>query len=103
MAVSNNLINNKTIIEKAVRDLWQGKGADINMLNGVLAEVSDEILCIANNMNEEDRLTTINYIRTALTDFQRACDNRDDYMLADCLMYEWNDMISIFISESQEG
>lgn len=101
--MNNKLIDNKSIIEDAARDLWQGKGADIATLSGVLSEISEDILYMANSLEEEDKLTTVSYIRQALLDFQRACDNRDDYMLADCLMYEWYEIITIYISEGTKG
>ncbi len=101
--MNNKLIENKSLIEDAARDLWQGNGADIVTLNGILLEVSEDILDMANNLGDEDRLTTIDYIRQALLDFQRACDNRDDFMLADCLMYEWSEIITIYISEGIKG
>ena len=101
--MNSKLIDSKTIIEDAARDLWQGQGADISAINDTLSVVTDEILSIAELLSEEDKATTISYIKNALSDFKRAYEARDDFLLADCLYYEWREMLFIYIDVSQEG
>ena len=96
------LMDNKNNIEESARELWKGHGADIGKLNGYLHEVSSIILNMAESLNEEDKLVTINYIKNALSDFKSACDRRDEYMLADCLYFEWRELVSIYIDEAEE-
>lgn len=100
--MNEQLIDNKNIIGESAHELWKGHGTDIGKLNGVLHEVSNIILNIAESLDEEDKLVTINYIKNALLDFKKACDSRDDYMLADCLYFEWRELVSIYIDEMEE-
>ncbi len=101
--MNNNLKDNRVTIEDAAIALWQGKGTAIEKLNETLVAVSNDILGRAEDLSEEDKLTTVNYIRDALADFEKACQARDDFMLADCLMYEWREIILIYMDEEQEG
>ena len=95
--MKEKLLNDKIVIENNARELWQGKGADIGELNRALYEASHIILDMAEALNDEDKLTTINYVKNAFSDFEKACKKRDDYMLADCLYYEWRELLSIYI------
>lgn len=92
-----SLLDNKKVIEHAVNVLWQGKGANIDEIRECVIEVSNTILSMAEALGEEDRNTTAIYVHNALSDFKRSCDNRDDFMLADCLYYEWRELISIYL------
>ena len=86
----------KEIIELSAKDLWQGNGANIGMLNETLVSVSNIILCIAEQLDDDDKLTTINYVKDALAGFEEACNNRDDYLLADNLYYVWRELVIIY-------
>lgn len=90
------LLPAKKTIEDNAYSLWKGHGVDMGFLEKTLIEASNIILDMSENLDENDKVTTINYIRNALSDFERAYSRRDDYMLADCLIYEWREIIIIY-------
>ena len=93
----HKLIENRKIIEKEAFNLWQGNAVDISTLNATIIEVSNTILNIANGLNEEDKNTTIIYVRNALSNFELASNSRDNFLLSDCLYFEWRELISVYI------
>ena len=94
--MKKELLDFKEQIEECSYELWKGNGTDVKRLNGVLYDASQIILSVAEELNEEDKTTTINYIKNGLADFEKACNNRDDFMLADCLFFEWREIVSIY-------
>ena len=95
--MKNMLMKNLNIIEKQAVEILQGKGADIEVINDTIHQSAGIILDIAEQLPDEDKLTTINYIKTGLSNYQNAIDNRDDFLLADCLYYGWKEIIAIYI------
>lgn len=93
----HKLIESRKIIENEAFNLWQGNAVDMGILNATIAGVSNTILGIANGLNEEDKNTTIIYVRNALSNFEFASKSRDNYILADCLYFEWRELISVYI------
>lgn len=98
----DTLINCLTVVEEESERLWQGKGADIEKIGNALHGAVNVILDVANSLPEEDRTTTMSYIENGLSDYKMACDKRDDFLLADCLYYQWREIITIYI-EALEG
>lgn len=96
------LLDNKEIIEENACNLWKGNGADIGAVSKSIHSTASILLGIIEDASEEDRSTTIQYINTGLHDFEKAHDNRDDYLLADCLYYIWRELIIIYV-EALEG
>ena len=94
------LLSAQKTIEDNAYNLWKGNGADIGVLEKTLIEVSNVIIGIAETLDENDKVTTINFIRNALSDFERAYNSRDDYMLADCLMFEWREIVIIYVDKN---
>lgn len=96
--MKDKLLSNRQIIEDNALELWKGHGADIDAINNAIQDVSEVILDIANQLEEEeDRVTTIGYIKEGLHGYNVALNNRDSFMMADCLYYTWREIINIFI------
>lgn len=91
------LLDNKEIIEENAKSLWQGNGADIGAVSNAIHDTSNIILEIADDASEEDKATTVQYIKAGLGDFETAHNNRDDFLLADCLYYVWRELIIIYV------
>ncbi len=95
--MKNTLMKYLHIIEEQAAEVLQGKGADIDVINDAIHQSAGIILDVAEQLPDEDKLTTINYIKTGLNNYRNAIDNRDDFLLADCLYYEWREIIAIYI------
>ena len=94
--MKSTLQNCLQTIEEESTELWQGHEIDIEAISGAIHSASRIILDITEKLSDEDKLTTINYIKSGLKSFEDACNARDDYMLADCLYYQWREIITIY-------
>lgn len=95
--MKDRLDNSLKLIETEAEHLWQGKGANMEKISGALQDVVDVVMNIADELSGEDRTETLSYIENGLNDYKMACDRRDDFLLADCLYYQWREIILIFI------
>jgi len=84
-------------IEEQSYSLWQGNGADVDKIGIVIQQILSTIIEISESLPEEDKATTLSYVKNALSDFEIACNARDDFLLADCLYYEWREIAIIYI------
>ena len=98
----NKLLDNKRIIEENAEKLWRGNGADIGVVSKTIHNTSNMILEIIEDASDEDKATTIQYLKGGLEEFENAHKNRDDFLLADCLYYIWRELIAIYV-EVLEG
>jgi hypothetical protein len=87
----------KGFIEEQSYSLWQGNGAEIEEIGNVIQKLASIVVEISENLSEQDKVTTLSYIRKALSDYELACNARDDFLLADCLYYEWREIAIIYI------
>ena len=94
--MKDKLCDSLNVIEDATEQLWQGKGTDVGEISDTLNNVINIIMNIAEKLPDEDRIVTMSYIERGLSDYKMACEKRDDFLLADCLFYQWREIILIF-------
>lgn len=91
------LLDNKRIMEENAYELWKGNGVDMKAVSMAINQTAEIIVNFSEKLSDEDKLTTIQYIKTGLSDFENANSKRDDFLMADCLYYIWRDIIEVYI------
>jgi hypothetical protein len=88
--------------EKESNSLWQGKGADINAVTQAISFATGIIIQLMEGLSDEDKINTSMFLKNVMNDYENAIKNKDDFMLADCLHYQWRE-ICIIYEELLEG
>lgn len=87
----------KKNIEHEAKTLWQGKGADISVLQENISTLVKIITTKCAEGFGDGVEFPLQYLIDAINHFKEAIKKRDDYLLADCLYYEWREIIIVFI------
>lgn len=87
----------KENIENEARALWQGKGVDIELVQRSIVSATQMILKQCEMGLGDGIEFPIQYVIDATNHFKEAISKRDDYLLADCLYFEWREIIIVFI------
>lgn len=90
------LINGIEVFEKESISLYQGKGANMDIVSQSVSLVTEVIMQLMESLSDEDKLNTSFFLKNVMNDFEMAIRNKDDLMLADCLYYQWREMCIIF-------
>lgn len=90
------MLEEKIQIEKIAKALWQGKGADIASLSDLLDRMTQKMLETIKKISEQGIEFPVQYIMDAMKHTADSIQNRDDYKLADCLIYEWLEIITVY-------
>ena len=87
----------KEILENESKKLWQGEGADIDLVQRSIISATEIITKQCEIGFGEGIEFPIQYMVDAIHNFMEAISKRDDYLLADCLYFEWREIIIVFI------
>lgn len=87
----------KENIEREARALWQGKGADIELVQNSIVSATQIIFKQCEEGFGAGIEFPTQYIVDATNHFKEAIMKRDDYLLADCLYFEWREIIIVFL------
>lgn len=87
----------KENLENEARKLWQGQGADIDIVQRSIISATEIITKQCEIGFGEGIEFPIQYLVDATNHFMEAISKRDDYLLADCLYFEWREIIIVFI------
>ena len=87
----------KKNIEHEAENLWQGKGADICFLQENISKFIEIVSTKCVEGFGDGIEFPLQYLMDATDHFKEAIKKRDDYLLADCLYYEWREIIIVFI------
>ena len=83
-------------IDGSIVELWQGKGTNIQELLATVGTVS-EIMAEGYEFLKKNHIDfPLEFIKRAVINLNTAVKERDDYMLADNLYYEWKEIIMVF-------
>ncbi len=86
----------QTNIENTIIQLWQGKGADIDLISSNVDIVVNEITRHLNEMKAVGIDFPMEYVTVATKNLINAISKKDDYLLADNLCYEWKEIIIVY-------
>ena len=87
----------KENIEKEAKSLWQGKGVDIELVQKSIVSATQMIVKQCETGFSEGIEFPIQYVIDATHHLEDAIKKRDDYLLADCLYFEWREIIIVFL------
>ena len=96
------MLEEKKQIEKMVKSLWQGKGVDIVMLSQLLDEMTSKMINAIDEWNKKGIDFPVQYILETMKHTTESIQKKDDYRLADCLMYEWLEIIDVYEEVAME-
>ena len=83
-------------IEMITTQLWQGKGADIELLSSCVDSIVNEITAHLDEMKAVGIDFPMEYVSAASKNMIDAISKKDDYLLADNLYYEWREILMVF-------
>ncbi len=90
------LKENRENIEMITTQLWQGKGADIELLSACVDNIVNEITAHLDEMKAVGIDFPMEYVSAASKNMIEAISKKDDYLLADNLNYEWREILMVF-------
>ncbi len=83
-------------IESITVQLWQGKGADMDMVSSNIDMLVNEITDHLGVMNAAGIVFPMEYVTAASKNLIHAISQKDDYLLADNLYYEWKEIAVVY-------
>lgn len=84
------------VIKKQAEELWKGKGCDINIVIKTINSLVGEIVRYEPVFDRIGIRFPMEYIRDAMKNLNYAIETKDDYLLADCLFFEWKEIGIVF-------
>lgn len=91
-----SLKETKENIEMITTQLWQGKGADIELLSACVDYIVNEITAHLDEMKAVGIDFPMEFVSAASKNMLDAISKKDDYLLADNLYYEWREILMVF-------
>ena len=83
-------------LENVTIQLWQGKGADIELISSCIDALVNEITDYMGEMKAMGIDFPMEYVTAASKNLIEAIEKKDDYLLADNLYYEWREILLVF-------
>ena len=90
------MLEDKELIESMARSLWQGVGADIAELNKCLDNLTKQMMDGISRLCKIGVEFPTQFIMDAMSHTTESISSRDDFKLADCLYYEWLEIITVY-------
>lgn len=88
--------DHKKVLGNMVTILWQGKAIDMELLQKTIDQVVNEIVEGVNEMRLCGVTFPMEYVVDAMKHLSECIASRDDYRLADCICYEWLEIIGVY-------
>lgn len=76
--------------------LWQGKGIDINSMTNFIMTMVEQIEMQRFVFRENGIDFPYEFVYSAIESIKKAIESRDDYILADCIFFEWREIMLVF-------
>ncbi|MCR5545330.1 MAG: hypothetical protein K6F30_02520 [Lachnospiraceae bacterium] len=92
----DSIIEIQEKIENVTNQLWQGKGADIELISACIDTLVNEITDHIGEMKAVGIDFPMEYVTAASKNLIEAISKKDDYLLADNLYYEWKEIIIVY-------
>lgn len=88
--------DHKKVLDNMVTILLQGKSIDMELLQKTIDQVVNEIMEGVNKMCICGVTFPMEYVVDAMKHLSECIASRDDYRLADCICYEWLEIIGVY-------
>ena len=83
-------------IELAAEQIWQGKGIDVDKIIKRINEGVQDILSQLPKLQQNGIDFPMEYVTSAMNNMSVALQQRDDYLLADNLYFEWREIFAVY-------
>lgn len=88
-------------INLLTKDIWQGKECNTEEVVSLINSIMEKIDFCNSLLNERGIAFPMEFVRDAFKNLNYAFKTRDDYILADCLFFEWREIV-IVINELEK-
>ena len=88
--------DSKKVLDDTVTALWQGKTIDMELLRKTIDQTVNEIVEGVDEMRIRGVTFPMEYVVNAMKHLSECIASRDDYRLADCICYEWLEIIGVY-------
>lgn len=88
--------NERNTLMDMVTALWQGHAIEVERLTGAINKIVNEIMVGTNEMGNKGVDFPVEYVLDAMKNVSECIASRDDFCLADCLCYEWIEIIDVY-------
>lgn len=83
-------------IELATERVWQGKGIDVDKIIEQINAGVQDILSQLSKLQQNGIDFPMEYVTSAMKNLSVALQQRDDYLLADNLYFEWREIFAVY-------
>ena len=90
------MLVDKELIKTMATRLWQGDGADIAELSKLLDNLTKQMMDGISRLYKIGVEFPTQFIMDAMSHTTESIGSRDDFKLADCLYYEWLEIITVY-------
>lgn len=88
-------------INLLIKDIWQGKACNVEEVVSLINSIMEKIDFCNSLLKERGVAFPMGFVRNATQNLYYAFETRDDYILADCLLFEWREIV-VVINELEE-
>ena len=87
---------NMEVLRECAEKLWQGQGVNMESLLDAINQVTDELMEGASQLSDYGIVFPLEYVNDAMLHLGKSVEAKDDYLLADCLYYEWLEIVQVY-------
>lgn len=88
-------------IDLLTEEIWQGKECNIDEVVSLINRIMGKIDACNSLLKERGITFPMEFVREAVKNLNYAFKVKDDYILADCLFFEWREIV-IVLNELEE-
>lgn len=88
-------------IDLLTKEIWQGKECNIDEIVSLINRIMGKIDACNSLLKERGITFPMEFVREAVKNLNYAFKLKDDYILADCLFFEWREIV-IVLNELEE-
>lgn len=82
-------------INLLTEDIWQGKECNTEEVVSLINSIMEKIDSCNSLLKERGVVFPMEFVRNAAKNLNYAFETRDDYILADCLFFEWREIVIV--------
>ena len=86
----------RNILNDMITNLWQGRSIDMERLTNTIDKIVNDIMSGAGEMKKRGIDFPIEYVIGAMKNISQCIESRDSFLLADCLCYEWLEIMDVY-------
>lgn len=88
--------------EQYANTLWKGKEIELQEVTDFINDFVDNIVQSTGLMEKNGIVFPMEYVVDSLREYQSAIELKDDYIMADCLYFQWKEIAQVYLEVMAE-